>query len=162
MIVFDFSKVITSSFSALLYGAIFAFLYVFALLISSIIRLLFALILSPGIYEDTTKKDELFSKIKSPTLFIKMSAIFIFGIGFTLLSYLTLDGMIRFYMIALSVSAFLLAKQFFFQNASSFLLSIFSNITVRFAKLLSSIPKFRKKHSKNAPEKPNYSPKIAK
>lgn len=152
MIVFDFSKVITSSFSALLYGAIFAFLYVFALLISSIIRLLFALILSPQICENATKRDELLLRIKSPTLFLKMLSIFIFGIGFTLLSYLTLDGMIRFYMIALSVSAFLLAKQFFFQNASSFLLSIFSNITVRFAKLLSSIPKFRKKHSKNAPK----------
>ena len=42
--------------------------------------------------------------------------VVLFGLGFVLVSYLCLDGIIRIYMLVLSISSFLLSKKCFFDK----------------------------------------------
>ena len=149
MIVFDFATIIESSVSALIFGLLFSFLYTLSALFFNAIYAFFFFLSKPNTTSNSEETDNILSKIKSTPLSIKVVFILLFGIGFTLLSYLTLDGIIRLYMIAISLFAFFLPERLLLQKFRSFLLTNITKLTVKIVNFFKKTTKFIKKCAKN-------------
>ena len=155
MIIFDFETIVTSSLSALLYGLIFTIFYTTAILISNVTFIFFSLVFSPQTINDSKRIDNLSGNLRTSPLGIKVTFIFLFGIGFSVLSYIALDGIIRLYMVTLSLFAFFLPECLLLQKMRHFLLSRILNLLIKIANLFAKMQKSLKKHAKNSKKSEN-------
>lgn len=122
MIIFDFETIATSSFSALLYGFVFAILYSLSVLFTNLFLMCFDAILTPQKARDPKSVECHLQKAKDSPIFLRVIFIFLFGIGFTILSYATLSGIIRLYMVVISLCAFFVPELLIFKKLRYFLL----------------------------------------
>lgn len=134
MIVFSFSEIFLSVIYSILFGIALAILYEFARIISFLPETIFLIF----------RKSE-FSNVKKicssdQTIAQKIFFYFCFTPGTILLSYFALDGLIRVYVIAVSIATFFLVKKMAFYLLEWILYTLLSIILYPFAKL------WRKKH----------------
>ena len=155
MIVFDFKTIVASLLSALLFGLFFTILYTIVIIISNVAFIFCSLILSPQTINDSKKLDSLLGNLKTSPLGIKVIFIFLFGIGFSLLSYIALDGIIRLYMVVLSIFAFFLPEYLLLQKMRHFLLSRILSLAIKIANLFAKMQKNLKKRAKNIQKSEN-------
>ena len=127
---FSFSEILCSVFCAILYGAIFSILYctieclIYFLNLCKYIPkhgIFYSKILSLSIDTDVKETN------KKNTFFIFLRII-MFAIGFMLLSYITLDGKIRLYMLILSSASYLISNFVFFTFFKRIVTWIFEKI----------------------------------
>ncbi len=106
MISFSPHRILVSAFSAFIYGVCFSFLYS---LIMSLERSFFLMFSN----KHTSAKTPLNVGDLHGNTGIQCFMIFTYGIGFAILSYLTLDGVLRLYMLLLSLFGFFVTQKLF-------------------------------------------------
>ena len=135
MITFTYAEIALSVIYAMLFGCVFAG-------VLSIICLLCDLVLKiPKMMKDIIVFEKIlpapsFDFLKSRRKdggFIAFFSVILFTLGFLLLSYYTLDGIIRIYMLILSFAAFYLAKMTFLNVFERLLLFILTWVLKPFA-----------------------------
>ena len=113
---FSAEEIFSSVIFALAYGTIFAVILSLTVVLKESLAVSFAMLKSSlrfyKIFPLPSLKNLKISN-KSGAL-ISVVSIFLFAIGFCLLSYLTLDGQLRLYMLTLSFASFYLSKIAFF------------------------------------------------
>jgi hypothetical protein len=143
--------------SALLYGVLFSF-------VSDFVRLFFDLIVifisAIKTKEEMLKKDKNEPKArinaKQITPVITAFKILFFGLGFSVISYITLDGNLRLYILISSIIGWYLTDRFIFsklhvnilvfaENTAEFCKNLLKKLCLRFKKM-----SFFKKSQKNA------------
>ena len=115
MMTFSTREIFSSVVFALAYGSIFAMFFSFILAIKGSLALVWNLL------KETVKYNKILPlpSFKGAKISIKSGAalsiiaIFSFAIGFSLLSYMSLDGQLRLYMLILSFASFYLSKNVF-------------------------------------------------
>ncbi len=105
MITFDFTRILVSALSALIYGALLDILFTFTIIFYDIVSTPFRWKNNAKMQRKTEQAEE-----KSPII-INVIFIFLFGIGYTVISYVTLDGIIRLYTALFSLIGFLLPEK---------------------------------------------------
>lgn len=150
MIIFDFETIATSSFSALLYGFVFAILYSLSVVFTNLFLVFFDTILTPQKARNLKKAEYHLQKAKDSPMFLRVVFIFLFGIGFTILSYATLSGIIRLYMIVIALCAFFVPELLLFKKLRYFLLFHIIYLSNKLAYTLSKTQKTSKKVKKTA------------
>ncbi len=130
MSVFSAYSVFSSIVFSLLYGAFCATLSLACALIWHLIRSFRRIASTWAFYNNGifSRPREIFieeRKIKKVRVLAEVGAFFkvlLFTIGFILLSYISLDGEIRIYTLAVSLSSYLLLRRFFLSTLLSFVL----------------------------------------
>ena len=116
MMTFSAGEIFSSVVNALIYGI------AFAMMLSAIKAIKEGIYASLEYLKNLSKNDRIFSlpSLKRVNFIHRTSAvahalsILLFAIGFSLLSYLSLDGQIRLYMLILSFASFYMSKNAFF------------------------------------------------
>lgn len=112
MISFTNPEIFLSIIYAVLYGGFFAFGYSVLLTVNSLIKsssdIMLGILRFDKIFPLPRYKSLLNSQKHGPI--IAFLSIVFFSVGFVLLSYLSLDGIIRLYMLVLSFASFYLLK----------------------------------------------------
>ena len=130
MIAFTYGEIVSSILLAILYGCLYAVLF-------SLVCLIVNMVLSlPKIIRDTLSFDKIlpppsFKNLKTDNScggFLSFICVILFTIGFLLLSYLALDGVIRIYMLILSFASFYLSKITFTEFLSRLFMAAFRRI----------------------------------
>ncbi len=152
MIVFDFETIATSSFSALQYGFVFAILYSLSVVFTNLFLVFFDTILTPQKARDLKRAECHLQKAKDSPIFLRVAFVFLFGIGFTILSYATLNGIIRLYMVVIALCAFFVPELLLFKKLRYFLLFHIICLLNKFAYTLSKTQKTSKKSEKKQPK----------
>lgn len=127
MITFTYKEIADSILYAILYGVSYAVFYSALVLVRSIFYSL------PDIVKKTVKFDKIFplpdfSQVGKSTKTGKILSFIsplLFCLGFCVLSYISLDGIIRIYMLILSSASFYLAKIAFYEFFIRIFLLIF-------------------------------------
>ena len=101
---FTLYETATSVFSAFIYGLFFSF---FESLLSIAEYLTFLALATKDNIETVPTKYEYLRK----SILFRCTTIFIYGIGFMILSYITLDGVLRLYMVLCSLLALFISKK---------------------------------------------------
>ena len=130
---FSYSEILFSVCSAIIYGFVFSF---FCCIVDNILCFAKNLLTIPRMvasYEIIWRKPGYlnFKTIKNGRVYIILR-IFLFAIGFMLLSYLALDGQVRLYMLALSSASYLVSKIAFFGFFEGILFWIFDKLFLFF------------------------------
>lgn len=136
MMTFSAEEIFSSVIFALAYGAIFAVIFSLTVVLKEILAVSFAMLKSSLRYDKIFPLPSLKNvKISNKSgALISVVSIFLFAVGFSLLSYLALDGQLRLYMLILSFASFYLSKiafsdifsrVIFFAFRISFILIIF-------------------------------------
>ena len=159
MIVFDFETIATSSFSALLYGFVFAILYSLSVVFTNLFLVFFDTILTPQKERDIKRAECHLQKAKDSPIFLRVIFIFLFGIGFTILSYATLSGIIRLYMVVIALCAFFVPELLIFKKLRYFLLFHIICLSYKLAYTLSKTQKTSKKSEKYSQKLKNIATK---
>ena len=159
MIVFDFETIATSSFSALLYGFVFAILYSLSVVFTNLFLVFFDTILTPQKARDLKKAECHLQKGKDSPIFLRVVFVFLFGIGFTILSYATLNGIIRLYMVVIALCAFFVPELLIFKKLRYFLLFRIICLTNKITYFLPKTRKTSKKSEKNSQKLKNIAKK---
>ena len=159
MIVFDFETIATSSFSALLYGFVFTILYSLSVVFTNLFLVFFDTILTPQKARDLKRAECHLQKAKDSPMFLRVIFIFLFGIGFTILSYATLSGIIRLYMVVISLCAFFVPELLIFKKLRYFLLFRIIYLTNKITYILPKTRKTSKKSEKNSQKLKNIAKK---
>ncbi len=130
MMTFTSQEILLSVLYAIIYGCFFALLLSALLLIKGVIKggreSLISVIRFDKIFPLPS-----FSQIQAsenPGAFLSAASIILFAVGFSLLSYFSLDGEIRLYMLILSFASFYLSK--------FVILGIFKKIFTRLIRLI--------------------------
>ena len=121
---FSTEELFTSVIFALAYGAIFAIAFSFIVVVKESLSVMIDMLKSALRYEKILPLPR-FNNVKNdfkPGAFISVIAVFMFAVGFSLLSYMALDGQLRLYMLILSFALFYLSKNAFYD--------IFSRVTL--------------------------------
>ena len=124
---FSAEEIFSSVIFALAYGAIFAVIFSLTVVMKESLAVFFNML------KNSLRYDKIFPlpsyekvKISNKTgAFISVVSIFLFAVGFSLLSYLALDGQLRLYMLTLSFASFYLSKIAFFDIFSRVILFAF-------------------------------------
>ncbi len=127
MITFTYKEIADSILYAILYGVSFAVFYSALVLVRSIFYSL------PDIVKKTVKFDKIFplpnfshvGKSTKTGKILSFISPLLFCLGFCVLSYISLDGIIRIYMLILSSASFYLAKIAFYEFFIRIFLLIF-------------------------------------
>jgi hypothetical protein len=159
MIIFDFETIATSSFSALLFGFVFAILYSLSAVFTNLFLVFFDAILTPQKASDLKRAERPLSRAKDSPIFLRVIFIFLFGIGFTILSYATLSGIIRLYMVVIALCAFFVPELLLFKKLRYFLLFHTICLSNKFAYTLSKTRKISEKSEKNSQKLKNIATK---
>jgi hypothetical protein len=159
MIIFDFETIAASSFSALLYGFVFAILYSLSAVFTNLFLVLFDAILTPQKARDLKRAERPLSRAKDSPIFLRVIFIFLFSIGFTILSYATLSGIIRLYMVVISLCAFFAPELLIFKKLRYFLLFRIICLSDKIAYILPKTRKTSKKSEKNSQKLKNIATK---
>ena len=134
MISFSFSEIFLSVIYSIFFGLALAFLYEFTRIISFLPETIF-LILRKSEFIDVRK-----IYLSNQTITQKILFFLCFTLGTILLSYFALDGLIRLYVIAVSLATFFLVKKMAFYLLEWILYTFLSIILCPIARL------WRKKH----------------
>ena len=134
MIGFSFSEIFLSVIYSILFGITLAFLYEFARIISFLPETIF-LIFRKSEFLNVRK-----IYLSNQTIIQKILFFLCFTLGTILLSYFALDGLIRVYVIAVSLATFFVVKKMTFYFLEWILYTLLSLILYPIAKL------WRKKH----------------
>ena len=105
MIYFTAYEIIRSVLSALLYGLLFAFFVCFVELCLGVSRNGVKSLFNSLVLGKIIKRNNLLGEEKKTGAFLTFLFIILFSLGFILLSYLVLDGAIRFYTLIISTAA---------------------------------------------------------
>ena len=159
MIIFDFGTIATSSFSALLYGFIFAILYSLSVVFTNLFLVFFDTILTPQKARNLKKAECHLQKAKDSPMFLRVVFIFLFGIGFTILSYATLSGIIRLYMVVIALCAFFVPELLLFKKVRFLLQSHSLYLSNKIALILLKTRKMSEKSKKNSQKLKNITTK---
>ena len=159
MIIFDFETIAVSSFSALLYGFVFAILYSLSVVFTNLFLVFFDTILTPEKARDLKKVECHLQKAKDSPIFLRVVFIFLFGIGFTILSYATLSGIIRLYMVVIALCAFFVPELLLFKKVRFLLQSHSLYLSNKIALILLKTRKMSKKSEKNSQKLKNIATK---
>lgn len=159
MIIFDFETIAVSSFSALLYGFVFAILYSLSVVFTNLFLVFFDTILTPQKARDLKRVECHLQKAKDSPIFLRVVFIFLFGIGFTILSYATLSGIIRLYMVVIALCAFFVPELLLFKKVRFLLQSHSSYLSNKIALILLKTRKTSKKSEKNSQKLKNITTK---
>jgi hypothetical protein len=159
MIIFDFETIAASSFSALLYGFVFAILYSLSVVFTNLFLVLFDTILTPQKAHDIKRAECHLQKAKDSPIFLRVVFVFLFGIGFTILSYATLSGIIRLYMVVIALCAFFVPELLLFKKVRYFLLFHIICLSNKFTYTLSKTQKNIEKSEKNSQKLKNIATK---
>ena len=109
MITINALDILKLSFSAFLYGLFFAIISELALISWRFVRVLF---FSFNIKKHDNKTNHKSVNFSKKPLFLNVTSIFTFGIGFTIMSYVIIDGNLRLYPLAISVLTYKLLDVF--------------------------------------------------
>lgn len=159
MIIFDFETLATSSFSALLYGFVFAILYSLSVVFTNLFLVFFDTILTPQKARDPKRVECHLQKAKDSPIFLRVVFIFLFGIGFTILSYATLSGIIRLYMVVIALCAFFVPELLLFKKVRFLLQSHSLYLSNIIALILLKTRKMSEKSEKNSQKLKNIATK---
>ena len=118
MMSFSLDEILVSIVSAFVYGLIFAFCISLALIIKSLIKGLPCIIREMLFYEKLLPLPQPMRPTgdEKNGPFLLCGSIFLFALGFSLLSYFSLDGEIRLYMLIISFASFYLSNFVFFKT----------------------------------------------
>lgn len=123
---FSYSEIVHSVLYAVLYGGIYFSIFLFSRIAFSKIADLKKLLISLFVYPKITERSRCTEGLIKTSSLMTFFDILIFGLGFILLSYFSLDGCIRIYMAVISCSVFFTLKKFlFFRLHSLFLFIIY-------------------------------------
>lgn len=143
MIYFEDFEVFSSVIHALIYGLLFALFYFSALATKKVIYITIPALKSIVIYKKPIYKTEIIKKSTDNDKDEGALFVFIFTLafflGFTLLSYYSLDGQFRIYMLLFSLASFLisnLASKKYLIPAFEFLLKRILALTVVFLRII--------------------------
>ena len=100
MITINALDILKLSFSAFLYGIFFGFISELTLIFWCFVRVIFFSFKIKKHDNNANQKSVNFTK--KPLLFT-VTSIFMFGLGFTIMSYVIIDGSLRLYPLAISV-----------------------------------------------------------
>ena len=117
MIAFDLREVAFSILYALIYGVGFALFYSFMILLKTVWKHLSRVTCDLVKFYKITPLptfDYILKRQSGGVFLIALSVLF-FGLGFSLLSYVALDGQIRIYMLILCFASFYLSKLAFYE-----------------------------------------------
>lgn len=115
---FSFSEIINSVFCAIIYGCgYFVYFTILRILLSRLRDVKF-FIRSTYDYSKITEKKRRGDVALKPSSVTAFFDIFIFGIGFILLSYFALDGCLRVYMVIVSSFVFFSLKKLLYSRTS--------------------------------------------
>lgn len=103
MITISIIDILKLSFSALIYGLLFAFISEAILFSFFVVYILFS---SKSIESYDQKTDKKTTNFTKASVFFVFTNIFMFGMGFTIMSYIIVDGVLRFFPLAISVLAY--------------------------------------------------------
>lgn len=146
MMTFTTEEIFSSVIFALAYGAIFAIFLSFTVILKQSIALMLDMLKTTPDFEKILPLPS-FGKIKisyKSGVFISVVSIFVFAVGFSLLSYLSLDGQLRLYMFILSFASFYLSKTAFlgiFSRAILFVVKVLLFLLVLAIRILLWLPK---------------------
>lgn len=132
MITSDIKEILFSVLYALIFGSGFAVFYSFIILLKTVVVSLPKAVVDCIKFEKITPLpsfDYIFYR-QSGGAFIIVCSVLIYGLGFSLLSYITLDGQIRIYMLILSFASFYLSKFAFYEICIKLLLHLYRLILI--------------------------------
>ena len=112
MMTFSTEEIFSSVIFALAYGAIFAIILSFVVVLKESLVAILDMLKTTLSYEKIFPLPS-FSGVKisyKSSAFISVIAVFLFAVGFSLLSYMSLDGQLRLYMLILSFASLYLSK----------------------------------------------------
>ena len=138
MMTFTTEEMFSSVIFALAYGAIFAIFLSFIVILKQSISLMLDMLKTTLDFEKIFPLPS-FGKMKinhKSNTFISVVSIFLFAVGFSLLSYLSLDGQIRLYMLVLSFASFYLSKTAFIGILSWMILFVVKALFILLAPVL--------------------------
>lgn len=130
MIVFTQDEILISVVGAICFGGVFA-------IISSLILIIRSLLISfPKVIKEIFLFDKVFPLPRMYSAFLPCEgggifaffSVFVFAVGYILISYLFLDGVIRLYMLLFAFAAFYLSKITFCDVLKRFFIFIFRMI----------------------------------
>ena len=124
MMTFSTEEVFSSVIFALAYGAIFAIILSFIVVVKESLTVMLDMLKTTCGYEKIFPLPR-FKGVKisyKSSAFISVIAVFLFAIGFSLLSYMSLDGQLRLYVLILSFASFYVSKIAFFDIFSRVIL----------------------------------------
>ena len=135
MIDFDLRVIIPSIICAVIFGAGFGFFYCIITLVKTTLERI------PKVGRDIMIFDKIFplppfeylSEGQNAGRFITGVSIILFGVGFSILSYVALDGQIRIYMLLFSSASFFLSKFLFSEICVKLFLLVLKQIIRAFA-----------------------------
>jgi hypothetical protein len=119
----------------------------------------FDAILTPQNARDIKRVERPLSRAKDSPIFLRVIFIFLFGIGFTILSYATLSGIIRLYMVVISLCAFFAPELLIFKKLRYLLLFRIICLTNKITYILPKTRKTSKKSEKNSQKLKNIATK---
>lgn len=135
MMTFSFAEILRSVFYAIIYGCIFEFCVLVIKLIKGVIEVAGESFQSIIHFKKLMPLPS-FSEIKTTDNlgpFLSAALILSFSLGFSLLSYIALDGEIRIYLLLISFASFYLSKFVFFVFLNKLLIRIFRFIFIIFS-----------------------------
>ena len=118
MIYFDFREIVSSVLHSLIYGAFFSVFSLTFLVLKGFLGSAFRALCQIFVYNGSLFKTEWRGGKGWGAKFSSVSAFLftvMFSLGFIFLSYYSIDGQIRVYMLLIAVSVFLLVR-FLFEN----------------------------------------------
>ena len=138
MIDFDLKITLTSILFAVIFGVLYAVLYSVVYLLKSTFGCI------PSIIRDIVSFDKILPLPRFEYLstegrlggFLTSLLIILFGLGFSILSYISLDGQIRIYMLFFSFASFYLSKKVFFNIFIRFFFLLLSCFLILFSIIL--------------------------
>ena len=120
MISFTHAEILSSCIWAVMYGLFYCVLYCISVSLTNLLSCL------PGDIKSMLGFERIFplpkfkhEKTKSIGSLLIIILVFLYGLGFSLISYAALDGEIRLYMLVLSFASFYLSKNVFFNFEQS-------------------------------------------
>ena len=135
---FTTEEIFSSVIFALAYGVIFAIFRSVVVALKQSVSLMLDMLKTTLDFEKIFPLPS-FGKMKinhKSNTFISVVSIFLFAVGFSLVSYLSLDGQIRLYMLVLSFASFYLSKTTFLVIFSRVILSVVKALFILLAPVL--------------------------
>ena len=129
---FSFSEIINSVFCAIIYGVVYFLFFIFSRFLYSRIGHLKYFLSSVFNYSKINEFKRNVAEAFSPYGGVRFFEILLFGIGYILLSYFSLDGCIRVYMALISYFTFYLFKIFLFLRVYKALNFLFDHLEFPF------------------------------
>ena len=125
---FSFSEIINSVFCAIIYGVVYFIFFIFSRFLYSRISHLKHLLFSLYNYSKINEFKRIVTEAFSPNGVVTFFEILLFGMGYILLSYFSLDGCIRVYMALISYFAFYLLRKLLFLRVYKTLNYLFDHL----------------------------------